>query len=71
MANDRARQAMAAPPQLSEDGRWWWDGYQWVPAPREQPSTGSTSPYDQWVDSRQAPEAAQADTPTPPEPPQQ
>lgn len=71
MANDRARQAMAAPPQLSEDGRWWWDGYQWVPAPQEQPSAGSTSPYEGWVDTRQAPEAAQADTPTPPEPPQQ
>jgi hypothetical protein len=22
----------AAPPQLSPDGRWWWNGAQWVPA---------------------------------------
>jgi hypothetical protein len=22
----------SAPPQLSPDGQWWWDGYQWVPA---------------------------------------
>jgi hypothetical protein len=21
-------------PQFSDDGRWWWDGYRWVPAPR-------------------------------------
>lgn len=20
-----------APPQYSSDGRWWWDGWQWVP----------------------------------------
>ncbi len=76
MANDPARHAMAARPQLSEDGKWWWDGYQWVPAPQAQPPTSqaqppsqSTSAYDQWVDARQAPEAAEADTPTPPEPP--
>lgn len=23
-----------APPQYSPDGRWWWDGSQWVPVPR-------------------------------------
>jgi len=23
---------MVAPPQRSGDGRWWWNGYQWVPA---------------------------------------
>lgn len=23
----------AAPPQYSADGRWWWNGQQWVPAP--------------------------------------
>jgi hypothetical protein len=21
-----------APPQMSADGQWWWNGYQWVPA---------------------------------------
>jgi len=20
-----------APPQYSADGRWWWDGYRWIP----------------------------------------
>ena len=23
-----------APPQLSPDGQWWWDGQQWIPAAR-------------------------------------
>jgi hypothetical protein len=23
---------VAAPPQLSADGYWWWDGTQWTPA---------------------------------------
>ena len=23
---------MSAPPQLSPDGHWWWDGHQWIPA---------------------------------------
>jgi MinD-like ATPase involved in chromosome partitioning or flagellar assembly len=72
MANDPSRQAMAAPPQLSEDGRWWWDGYQWVLAPQAQPPAPSqalppTAAYDQWRDARQVPEAADADTPTPPD----
>ena len=22
----------AAPPQYSPDGRWWWNGQEWVPA---------------------------------------
>jgi hypothetical protein len=25
-------EAHTAPPQLSPDGHWWWDGGQWVPA---------------------------------------
>ncbi|MBO0708753.1 MAG: hypothetical protein J2P44_10340, partial [Candidatus Dormibacteraeota bacterium] len=65
MANDPARQGMAAQPQLSEDGRWWWDGYQWVPAPQTQPPqsqaqppASSTSAYDRGVDTRQTPDAA-------------
>ena len=69
MANDPARQGMVAPPQLSEDGKWWWDGHQWVPAPQPQSAPGSTAPFDQWVDTRGVPEAAEADTPTPPEAP--
>jgi len=24
----------AAPPQYSPDGRWWWNGQEWVPAKR-------------------------------------
>ena len=23
----------AAPPQYSPDGRWWWNGQEWVPVP--------------------------------------
>lgn len=23
----------AAPPQYSPDGRWWWNGQDWVPVP--------------------------------------
>ena len=23
----------AAPPQMSPDGHWWWNGHQWQPAP--------------------------------------
>jgi hypothetical protein len=26
-------QPAAAPPQLSPDGKWWWDGRQWLPVP--------------------------------------
>ena len=29
--------AASAPPQLSPDGKWWWDGLQWVPAPAAPP----------------------------------
>ncbi len=70
MENDPSRRAMAAPPQLSEDGRWWWDGYQWVPAPQAQPpaasqTSPSTAAYEQWVDARRTPEAAEGETPAP------
>lgn len=27
----------AAPPQYSADGRWWWTGTEWVPAPPPPP----------------------------------
>lgn len=33
-----------APPQLSPDGQWWWDGAQWVPAPA-QPVAAVTPPW--------------------------
>ncbi|MDT7571357.1 MAG: hypothetical protein QOE05_1531 [Actinomycetota bacterium] len=32
--------APAAPPQLSPDGHWWWDGTQWVPAGEAATSQG-------------------------------
>ncbi|MGH7920757.1 MAG: hypothetical protein ACREQM_12560 [Candidatus Dormibacteraceae bacterium] len=75
MANDPARQAMAAQPQLSPDGRWWWDGQRWqpVPATPAAPSPPSSAlpaesaPYGGWTDPRQAPETADADNPTPPD----
>lgn len=25
----------SAPPQLSPDGKWWWDGTAWIPAPQQ------------------------------------
>src|SRR4051812_43663067 len=25
--------APSAPPQFSADGKWWWTGFEWVPAP--------------------------------------
>jgi hypothetical protein len=31
----------AAPPQLSADGHWWWNGAQWVPAT----GAGSAAPF--------------------------
>lgn len=66
MANEPARRGMAAPPQLSEDGRWWWDGYQWVPAPQAPaaPSTpGTSTAYEGWAE---APPTPQAEAPAPP-----
>ena len=30
----------AAPPQLSADGHWWWNGAQWLPASGAGTSTG-------------------------------
>ncbi len=33
----------AAPPQLSPDGQWWWNGVQWVPAAPAVPS--ATQPH--------------------------
>ena len=27
----------SAPPQFSPDGRWWWDGTQWIPVPPPPP----------------------------------
>jgi hypothetical protein len=29
-----------APPQLSPDGHWWWDGTQWLPAASAQQHVG-------------------------------
>ncbi len=26
-----------APPQYSQDGRWWWDGRQWISVQPQQP----------------------------------
>lgn len=34
-----------APPQLSPDGQWWWDGAQWVPAP-PQPVAPAAPPWE-------------------------
>jgi hypothetical protein len=34
-------QAAAAPPQLSPDGHWWWDGASWVPAAVRQTSAAA------------------------------
>ena len=28
----------SAPPQLSPDGHWWWDGQQWIPASSRPPA---------------------------------
>ena len=25
----------SAPPQYSPDGRWWWNGQEWVPTPAQ------------------------------------
>lgn len=35
----QAEPRQQAPPQFSPDGRWWWDGYRWVPVAR--PAAGS------------------------------
>jgi len=29
-------------PRYSADGRWWWDGRRWVPAPKAAPIAGLT-----------------------------
>ncbi len=31
MSDESGRQQRDVPPQYSPDGRWWWDGHQWVP----------------------------------------
>jgi hypothetical protein len=33
---------MSAPPQLSPDGQWWWNGTQWVPANAAAPQAPAT-----------------------------
>ena len=35
----------AAQPQYSPDGRYWWDGYQWVAVPTAPPSPPVSPPY--------------------------
>ena len=30
----------AAPPQYSPDGRWWWNGQEWVPVPERPKRSG-------------------------------
>ncbi|MEV7428322.1 hypothetical protein AB0N29_01775 [Nocardioides sp. NPDC092400] len=39
------------PPQYSPDGRWWWNGSHWVPAPPSTPPT--TSPGKQPLTAKQ------------------
>ena len=39
----RQEMGSAAPPQFSPDGRWWWDGSQWIPAPMPQMPPATTS----------------------------
>jgi hypothetical protein len=36
--------ASTAPPQYSPDGQWWWNGYQWVPAPTTAPQSPAVAP---------------------------
>lgn len=40
-------QPSTAPPQLSPDGHWWWDGTAWVPAEqRHQPAVPAAGGHD-------------------------
>lgn len=38
------QQAMAQAPQLSPDGRYWWDGKAWQPVPSALPPSGPSPP---------------------------
>ena len=31
-ARRAGRPQLPPTPQLSSDGKWWWDGHQWIPA---------------------------------------
>lgn len=42
----------AAPPQMSPDGHWWWDGLQWTPARRSPASTDPVPEAAQPAQSR-------------------
>ncbi|HEX6348267.1 MAG TPA: hypothetical protein VF160_02620 [Candidatus Dormibacteraeota bacterium] len=32
-------------PQLSPDGKWWWDGQKWVPADQAPPTAEGGPPH--------------------------
>lgn len=49
-------QTVTAPPQLSPDGHWWWDGAAWVPASQ---APGATEPIAAEPVLAVAPEAVQ------------
>lgn len=38
--NGPGNRPQGAAPQWSSDGRWWWDGHRWIPAPQARAAAG-------------------------------
>src|SRR4051812_45594478 len=63
LPEERMDTAQTAPPQLSPDGHWWWNGQEWVPAPA--PAATVAMQPQQSVQAQQPQQAVQPVQPAP------